>query len=219
MITRIKNKSNGILLFDEIALKGSLTVLMGGNGVGKTTLIKALAKRDPSIEIEGDTSKIVFWQNAVDNHRYNNPSPFSKNYTDDIVDLYFTNERSEGENVVHSFLAWAESIPDGSIVLLDELDSGLSVDNLNGVGCVIAALIRDKKCQVIMSANSWHFAYCFDDRLISLVDGKKVSFNRDYEKFLDFSQESAKIISKARFKQKKKNTNDRARGRSRRGRV
>lgn len=219
MITKIKNISNDILLFDKITLEGSLTVLVGGNGVGKTTLIKALYKRDPSLEIEGDTSKLVLWRNAVDNQRYNNPNPFSKNYTEDLFDLYLTNERSEGENVVHSFLVWAESIPYGSIVLIDELDSGLSIDNLNGVGHVIASLISEKKCQVIMSINSWHFVYCFDDHLVSLVDGKKVNFNRDYEKFIEYSQKSALIVSRARSKAKKKTTSDRVGRRSRRGQV
>lgn len=222
MITEIKNVSNPLLLFKSISKLGKINLLIGGNGVGKTTLLNAIEQKSNTIEITGDISKLYTWKNCKDNHRYNNPSPYASDYNESLISLMFSHERSEGENIAHSFLTWFEDNNEpGAVFLIDEIDSGLSVDSLNGIAHVIVGAINKHDCQFIMSVNSWHLLYVFDTA-ISLIDGKPIKFNRDYDKFCEFSFSSAKKLGSIREKQRetqrenqKRNNNTKSRQRSR----
>lgn len=205
MIQKIANKSSEILLFDEIEFENRVELIIGGNGVGKTTLLKAIEEGSDVIEITGDISKLHCWQNAKDNDRYQNPSPYGDGhvFNEKTIKRILSAEKSEGENVADSFVSWIENtIENGAIYLVDEVDSGLSLDNLNAIAHVINETSKEYDCQFILSVNAWHLIYVFND-CISLVDGSRVAFDGNYEEFCKFSFESAKKLHKVRSKQRK----------------
>ena len=236
MITSIKNVRNKILLFPGvIELKPGLNLIGGGNGVGKTTLLKEirlwslskgrhkddshftnLFRTEESLQEEaagylqvevtddGTQGRCLFWQNAKDNHRYTKPDFFNPNLKQ--IDRYYsTGERSEGENLVESLITWLEesSITGGDVVLLDEIDSGLSVDACNGVLSALLALVKRTGCQVIATCNSFHFPYVLGG-MINLLDGSYVEFGRSYEEFCKFSHSNARKLVPIREKARKK---------------
>lgn len=221
MIEEIKNINNSRLLFNTLKLYSDVNLLIGGNGVGKTTLINSIKRGSPGIEIKGDVSKLKVWSNSEDNHRYLSPSPYgdSQNYSKDIVNVFLSGERSEGENVIHSFMTWLEeNIEEGAVIVVDEIDSGLSVDNINAIMCIIANVLKDYKIQFILSVNSWHPVYTFD-RAICLLTGDKVGFAKDYASFCQYSFKAAKKLEGIRTRQKKAEQREIAKCRKQRERA
>ena len=236
MITSIKNVRNEILLFEEsINLKPGLNLIGGGNGVGKTTLLreirlwarsmgmckeesklKGLFSTEESLRVEAgsylgievqsdsESGRCLFWQNAKDNHRYAKPDLFNTDLRQ-VNRYYSAGERSEGENVVESLITWLEesSVTGADIVLLDEIDSGLSVDACNGVLAALRALVKKTGCQVIATCNSFHFPYVLGG-LINLLDGSYVEFDRSYEAFCKFSHSNARKLVPIREKARRK---------------
>lgn len=236
MITKIKNIKNPLLLFkNTIELKPGINLLGGGNGVGKTTLLReikqwaqskgywesserfanlfsnkeetmATAAKHLNIQVESDekTSRCIFWQNAKDNHRYVKPDFFSPKM-DQIQQYYDAGERSEGENVVVSFLSWLDQlqIQDTDVLLVDEIDSGLSVDACNGIMGAMLATAKKTGCQFIVTCNNFHFPYVCGE-MINLLDGETVNFFSSYTKFCDFSYANARKLGPIRDKAREK---------------
>jgi predicted ATPase len=241
MITSIQNNGNPILLFPKaFDLRPGINLLGGGNGVGKTTLLKELRLWSRSkgfllgkdnknydifrseeeireqaakamkvkVEDDGNPARCFFWQNAKDNLRYVRPNEFLSSFLADSVDLFESQERSEGENVTESLLRWFASLnlQKGDILFLDEVDSGLSVDACNGI---IGYLLENSNkigFQAIVTCNSFHFPYVCG-HLINLLDGKRYDFHKSYEEFCEFSYRNARklmpVREKAREKEKK----------------
>jgi predicted ATPase len=204
MIKSIKNVSSDILLFDSVKIGPRLSVLIGGNGAGKTTLLNLIESKSDQIKISPvrDKSPVHVWRNSKENHRYVEPNQFgsSEAYSRDVINRVNSQERSEGENVVYSFMTWIDQhIEAFGIYLIDEIDSGLSVDNLNAIACVMADVMNEHPTtQFIITVNAWHLVYVFDEHCISLIDGKPINFNKDYDKFCKFSYSMAKTLREKR---------------------
>lgn len=157
------------------------------------------------VKAEGPTGRLLFWQNHKDNHRYVKPDFFRQDNTRTVVRYYSAGERSEGENVVESLLVWLEesAITGKDVVVLDEIDSGLSVDACNGVIKVLLSLAKKTGCQIIVTCNSFHFPFVCGG-LINLLDGSYVEFGKSYEEFCKFSLANAKKLVPIREKARRK---------------
>lgn len=236
MITKIKNIKNPLLLFkNTIELKPGINLLGGGNGVGKTTLLReinqwakskglwesserfanlfstkeetmATAAKHLNIQVDSDekTSRCIFWQNTKDNHRYVKPDFFNPKMAQ-IQQYYDAGERSEGENVVVSFLSWLDQLQilETDVLLVDEIDSGLSVDACNGIMSAMLATVKKTGCQFIVTCNAFHFPYVCGE-MINLLDGETVNFFSSYTKFCEFSYANARKLGPIRDKAREK---------------
>lgn len=236
MITKIKNIKNPLLLFkNTIELKPGINLLGGGNGVGKTTLLREINQWAKSkglwesserfanlfttkeetmataakclnilVDSDGKTKRCLFWQNAKDNHRFVKPD-FFKPEMGQIQRYYDAGERSEGENIVVSFLSWLDELQlsDTDVVLVDEIDSGLSVDACNGIIAAMLSATKKTGCQFIVTCNSFHFPYVCGG-MVNLLDGSTVSFESSYTKFCEFSYANARKLGPIRDKAREK---------------
>ena len=117
--------------------------------------------------------------------------------------------RSEGQNVLMSFLSWIDniSVKDGSTIVIDEIDSGLSVEHVNIICHVISDLIRTKRLQVIVAINNYHWFYHFNKTpnigIIDMSTGNKIKFD-DYKDFLKFTVDTSQKVFKLKEKNFKK---------------
>lgn len=193
---KVPEKSNlrNILLFTEVNILESPTPniipLFGPNGAGKSTFIKAI--KDKGIELESDDcNHLIFgYANSTDNFKVRRSRSI-----DDIP--YYLKEKfdayslSEGQSILHSAMDLIEYLKpskgdemfscDGGqlIILLDELDSGLSIDNIDTVMRKIKNVLRKRDdIQIFMSFNNprvlKHFHY-----VLSMYDGKFIEMHTD----------------------------------------
>lgn len=245
MIRSISNNGNPILLFDKVTLTPGINLLGGGNGVGKTTLLKEVKrwaqendhffedtfedrlrrnfgtvgpKSSITVDVDGALGRCMFYSNTKHNHRNKKlDGNATETYAGDFLDVYQSGERSEGENVVVSFIAWLDNakLTKDDVLFIDEIDSGLSVDALNGIAFVLTSVLKKTQCQIVVTCNTFHFPYVFGP-MVNLRTGDVVDFGKSYEKFCDFSFANALLLGKVRDAAQEKQRKDMDKARDRR---
>lgn len=169
-----------------------LNLLIGGNGVGKTTLIQAIAnQKDVLMESNRDIRPYLY-QNSRHNHRQLEANPFTDGHHFNRIayQKMMAHEMSEGQSIIYSLLAFfnflkeeADAYPEATIVaLFDEVDSGLTPDHLNMVMHLWGELLKDhSNLQIIAACNQYHWVYCVKWAL-NLQTGEWMNIN-SYEEF------------------------------------
>lgn len=169
-------------------------LLIGGNGVGKTTLLRAIEKQDELCLTTTRPIRPYLYQNSQHNHRYVTPHPMMNptRFTQMAYQKVNASQMSEGQSIIYSLLAFfellkekANNYPEMTIVaLFDEADSGLSVDHLNMIMHLWMELLRDyPNIQVIASCNQYHWIYCVK-KVLNLQTGEWLEI-QDYESFCE----------------------------------
>ncbi len=208
----------------SITIKEGLTVLVGCNGTGKTTLIHQIKR-----QLKDEGIPVISFDNL---HEGGSRAASSAGFYGDFQFLAASMTSSEGENIImnvgnlatslRSFIQigevksrtddftksfakamWGDlveekkEIPKERWILLDAIDSGLSVDNIVDIKeYLFKAIFEDAgECQVyiIISANGYELARgenCFD-----VYNGKYIKFS-DYEDYRQFILNSRNIKNK-----------------------
>jgi len=176
------------------SIEPGFTVLVGCNGSGKTTILHAIKSQNKG------RYKMFSWDGLVDKRFAKERAMDLQNY-ELLSSLAFS---SEGEEInlnigvlVNTIGHFVRKNADKDIViLLDGLDSGLSIDNIiEAKDFFKELLIPDVEagghnCYVIVTANEYELAngeLCIDART-----GKTVRF-KDYEEYRDFILKSRKV--------------------------
>lgn len=177
-----------------ITLEPGVTVLVGCNGIGKSTLLKQINRYVK----KNITENVIFYDNlkndannTISNHMFYNDSSFAA--------AFFCS--SEGEriqmnlgNVARQIGTMIRTNPEKKEfwILFDAIDSGFSVDSIEdlkrGLFDIIFNETKDKDVYIIISANEYEMARgekCFD-----VVEGRYISI-KSYEKY-------RKVILKSR---------------------
>lgn len=174
----------------ERNIPSGLTVLVGCNGSGKTTTldyIKDAYKKNKSY-------KIFSWDGTKDKRDTRDSTLYGG-----VMDVFATIfSSSEGEEININIGLLAQKIgafirgnaDKDIIVLLDALDSGLSVDNIVETKRFFKELVipdvekMGHKCYVIASANEYELAR--GERCIDARSGKEISFEsyEEYRKYI-----------------------------------
>lgn len=193
MIKSIKIKGNSIykdrFLTNEFNLYSKYNFLYGCNGSGKSTLIELLNDkklREENLEIDGEFNNVACFINSADNCTRKKISIFQddKTFLQECSEKIHIGSKSEGQAIIysaiHNFL-YSEKVKNADLILIDEIDSGLSIDNIN----IICNLLQDicKNKQVIVACNNYHFAYN-SKKIINMLTGNKDTVN-NYEEFVN----------------------------------
>ena len=195
-----------------ILIKPGVTVLAGCNGIGKSTLlrqIKNILKKNniPCIKYDNLTeggeearSKAGFFGDfqflatASQSSEGENIIMNMSNLARDIGDFVRSGKNSEEEKfdriprVLNGEMQKEEhGIPNERWILLDAVDSGLSVDNIVDIKEQLFKTILKynygNEIYIIISANEYEMAR--DEQCFDVYNGKYVKFT-DYEEYRDF---------------------------------
>lgn len=207
----------GVNLYKKktITLKQGVTVLVGCNGIGKTTLLRQLKD-----SLKKENIPYIEFDNLKDG------GSSARSQACYMGNFNFLSEAmcsSEGENIVMNISQLAsrlgnfvktgedrsnrnrfaeifskeenrEELSNERWILLDAVDSGLSVDNIVNLKEQLFATILEHnfgtEIYIVISANEYELArneQCFD-----VYNGKYVKF-KDYEEYRDFILESRNI--------------------------
>lgn len=191
---RVKNKLTNRLLFDNISKLKKVNVLFGGNGVGKSTFLKMI--RDNLFEIEGEVEEIKYYANSVENTHVNSNKELMS--ARDAVKHMNASIYSEGQASIHfllSFLYDLKNLEKNTIVLLDEIDSGVSAENLNMIARTINELNKKDNLQFFISANNYHLIYIYKE-VLNMYDGKLTKIN-SYEEYFSSLMNGVNIMNES----------------------
>lgn len=173
-----------------------LTILVGCNGSGKSTTLRAIeyAYSDNDeygiFTWDGLSDKSIYKQKALDDSDVNT-----------LASLAFS---SEGEEININLGMLFKNIgrfvrynPDKNlIILLDGLDSGLSIDNIIETKDFFKNLLipdtekRGNKCYIIVSANEYELAN--GEQCIDVRTGEEILFN-GYDEYKEFILKSKEL--------------------------
>ena len=182
-----------ILTFNKIELR-QVTLLLGGNGVGKSSLINAILKKEIHYESDGKLTKFYSYVNSKQNFRElerNDKLTYSDMFNPNIIlRMHEAQVLSEGQSIMYSLediFDLCDVIKDNrndSLVLLDEIDSGLFVDNIKFI-CekIQEKCINNSKLQFIIAFNNYEFCRNFSE-VFNMYNGKWISID-SYDEYYD----------------------------------
>ena len=187
-IIRDPNDCGNLYYRSKVAFEPGVTVLVGCNGCGKTTLIRQIKRL-----LEKDDIPYVAYDNLHDGG--SNARQRAGFYGD--VDFMATSMcSSEGENIVLNMGNMARSM--GALTkrhsdakelwfLFDAVDSGLSIDNVLDIKEYLFKTVfehnKDKDIYIIISANAYEMCRgekCFDTWLCKYIDINSYDEYRDF---------------------------------------
>lgn len=192
-----------------ITLQEGLTVLVGANGTGKTTLLHSICEH-----LRKEKIPVYRFDNLIEGGSSENFNQFMFQGETEMAATSLMS--SEGENIMIGIAALAKKmgsfIKTGKVkhmfdfldeekevgnerwILLDATDSGLSIDNVIELKNFFKFILNDAQksnieTYIVISANEYELAAesnCFDVR-----NGKYIKFN-DYNDFREFIIQSRK---------------------------
>ena len=195
-----------ILFFNKMNLE-QVTLLFGANGVGKSSLIKGILKQK---EIKFNCDKEIKLYSYINNEQnFRNMNKNSNLSYEDMFNPYLINKKynaaelSEGQSVIYSLQDIFElcmQIKDDSndsVILLDEIDSGLSIDNVDYLSDKIKE-ITDKysNIQFIITFNNFEFCRNFP-KIFNMYNGKYINIE-SYEQYRNIINSNREMLLEKR---------------------
>lgn len=178
----------------KMTIKPGLTVLVGCNGMGKSTLI--LAMKD---KLREENIPFIEYNDRVDGGTNSMEAAMFRGDTDLFMRLAISSEGEKiNNNIAHLVKKIAKFVRENRDkkelwMFFDAIDSGYSIDNIIDVKeNLFKIILEDTKGQdvyIVCSANSYEMAAgenCFD-----VYNGKYVTFKNydDYKSFIIKSRE------------------------------
>lgn len=197
MIKSIKiSQKDNRLLFNSINDVKRLNILFGGNGVGKSTLLNYISNNN----IETDENYIVkTYINSENNSKLNTNKDLKS--TAEFIRAVNCSSYSEGQAILHNLLSFLEDIKemnteDNVVVCMDEIDSGLSVENINMILWQIKEILDTKdNIQFFISCNNYHFVFVVKE-VLNMYDGNYIKI-KSYEEYFKLLNEGIQIMAKS----------------------
>jgi energy-coupling factor transporter ATP-binding protein EcfA2 len=186
----------------SVMIKPGLTVLVGCNGIGKTTFLQQL-----ECDLKEKKEKYIFYNNLLDGGHNARQAALDRGNIEFLATAAIS---SEGENINLNICNLArnigylirkklESNDKKVFILLDAVDSGLSIDYIIDIKeNLFNFVIKDCKekgidIYFVVSANSYEMAR--DSNCFDVYEGKYKKF-KDYEEYREFILERRKIKEK-----------------------
>jgi len=185
-------KGKRIFEKSSVSVNPGITVLVGCNGAGKTTMLRQIEE-----QLENEEEPFVSFDNKTEGgQRAMDSFGFFKQFAE-LATMVCS---SEGEQIMIVLGKQAKKVGELSrnnqdrniFVLLDAVDSGFSIDNI----CALKKYLFDlaiknhpKDVYIICTANSYEMARGED--CIDVISCEHVRFN-DYEEYRNFVIETSK---------------------------
>ena len=181
--------------------------LFGPNGVGKSTLISAIESRDVDLTYDNKV-KIYAYCNSRDNFKVRRARTMFEDFDPAFIVARMNAQLiSEGQSLIYSMLDLLDGFmkngglkPESGVdnlVLLDEIDSGISIDVIDFVMHKIKYVVRTRSdVQFIFSFNSPRVLKHFP-QVLSMYDGKMIELYTEKD-MLKVINEHKKEFNKAR---------------------
>lgn len=199
-----------ILFFQHVDFQDRKIIpLFGPNGVGKSTLIKELEKhREILLTTDGIHTECFSYQNARDNYKDRQPRSYMEAFDPYLMSAKLAAQSiSEGQSIIYSMFDLLDGLrPNGEIpqtkdchklILLDEIDSGMSIDNIDITMRKIRNLIRKRSdLQFIFSFNSPRILKHFPE-VLSMYDGTFITLHSDEDMLAEINKHK-KVFDKIR---------------------
>lgn len=156
-----------------VDLSHPLVMLEGENGSGKSTLLHSIYLAMREEQVEGYAYKLdkkgvelgkVLLFDAEQHNPRNNPELFN----DDPRMKEFITSASHGQVMLSLFRETFPSLPDGSVLLLDEPEMALSQSNQRRVLKMLKELVDQKNFRIIAATHSPHLLASPDTYVINL---------------------------------------------------
>lgn len=196
---KAKTNASNILMFNELKDLKIINILFGGNGVGKSTLLKAIKNNEVTYKNKKNIS-IFYFQNSESNLKINTQKEINK--ITELIKKSNTSTYSEGQSIMHYLLSFLQDIKEevdktenSIVVLLDEIDSGLSAENINAILWQIKDLTDTNRVQFFISSNHYHFIHVFKT-VINMYDGNFITI-KSYEDFFERLNKGIQIMNKS----------------------
>ena len=188
---------------NKFTIEPNLTVLVGCNGSGKTTMLNSI-----KYQLEKNNIKYTYFDNL---HDGGSSAISAAGYHGDSNFMIEALVSSEGENIIMNLGKCVQKIgynirknPDINEywILLDAVDSGLSIDGVINLKDGLYFIIEQnvgKDIYIVVSANEYELAReenCFDVT------------NCEYIKFKDYDDYRNFIIESKKYKKKRYNIKD-----------
>lgn len=198
MIEQIKinphTHTSDILFFQEVDLTmfdNHVIPLFGPNGVGKSTFIQAIIDngtkkcQDLTLSLSDKPTTFYAYRNSKDNPKIAQPHSYEMMFDPTFMKMQWDAKSiSEGQSVIYSIMGLLDIAlhrdDDGKdlTIVLDEIDSGLSIDNIDVVMRKIKRIVKRGDTQFIFSFNQPRVLKWFPN-VLSMYDGTKLTLHTD----------------------------------------
>lgn len=175
--------------------------------------IRKPKSNDVSLDIDDAPTALFTYRNSTDNFRVKEPKSYFDSFDPTYLNLkYDANALSEGQSIVYSAMDLLKGMlkstktkesfvndDQHAIVLIDELDSGLSIDNIEDAMKVIKRVLRQKRnIQFFMSFNNPFMCHFFPN-VISMYDGQVHQIHNTEEMYEELKK-NQEMLKKSRKK-------------------
>jgi predicted ATPase len=156
-----------------VDLSHPLIMLEGENGSGKSTLLHSIYYALRQQQVDGYAYKLdagnvtigkVFLFDAEQHNPRNNPELFD----DDPQMKEFVETASHGQVMLSMFQQTFPSLPDGTVLLLDEPEMALSQSNQRRILKMLKELVDQKNFRIIAATHSPHLLATPETYVINL---------------------------------------------------
>jgi len=142
-----------------VDLSHPLVMLQGENGSGKSTLLHSIHYALKGEQVDGyiyrlDPGKVKIGKSFLFDAEAHNPRTQLELFKDQPEMLEFLQMASHGQVMLAMFQQNFPSLPDGTILLLDEPEMALSVSNQRRILKMLMELVDQKNFRIICATHS-----------------------------------------------------------------
>ena len=142
-----------------VDLSHPIVMLTGDNGSGKSTLLHSIYYAMKGEQVDGfiyrlDTGKLELGKPYLFDAEQHNPRMQLELFQDNPQMLEFLQMASHGQVMLAMFRENFPSLPEGTVLLLDEPEMALSISNQRRILKMLKELVEVKKFRIICATHS-----------------------------------------------------------------
>lgn len=190
---------------NEITFKPGVSILVGCNGTGKTTLLNTIKNQMEKYRYINEEKEDIGFMYFDNLHDGGSNAVSRYGFMNDLQSLALSVQSSEGENITNNFGRLVAQNVGMDIrrhnykkyfILIDAVDSGLSIDGIVNIKDFFNFFMEKNpnlEVYIIVSANSYEMTV--DERCIAINTLEEIEF-KDYNDYKKYILKSSEIKEK-----------------------